>query len=178
MPRLIRPDIKRALIRYRELIALAGVALFGLWLVWLGGYILAPLGIVAIAAAVALAVAAWRRLGFRPEVSAQGVVEVVEGRVSYYGPNAGASIDLSDIAEVQALMVQGMRCWRIRQTDGQALLVPLAAAGAESLYDALIALPGMDARRLSRVPGEPLAERVVLWRRSDHTLTNRIGRDT
>ena len=34
--------------------------------------------------------------------------------------------------------------WRLRQHDGQALLIPVSAMGAERLFDAFAALPGMD----------------------------------
>ena len=145
---LIRPDLSAAIWRGREAIAALCVMLFGLWMVWLGGYLLIPLGCCVMAVGAAWAVQAWRRLHFAQAIAAPGMVEVDEAQIGYLGPDAGGFVGLPDLVELRFLSIGGRRMWRLKQADGQALLVPVDAAGAERLFDAFASLPGMDARAL------------------------------
>ncbi len=124
------------------------------------------LGGLVTVAALALTLLAWRRMRFRLDVDAPGVVEIDEARISYLGPVMGGSIDLSELVEIDVLEVGGSRrCWRLRQSDGQTLLVPLAAAGADRLYDHFATLPGMEAASLmSALDGDAASARTI-WRR-------------
>jgi len=42
----------------------------------------------------------------------------------------------------------GRRLWRLRQNDGQTLLIPVEAVGGEALFDAFSGLPGLDTQAL------------------------------
>jgi len=145
---LIRPEVVAALHRWREVIAAAAVAGGGLWLMGLGGWVLTPVGVGLIALALALAVLALRRLRFWHGVAAPGVVEVVEGQISYFGPEAGGFVALPDLVELRLVVLHGRAHWRLKQGDGQALLIPVAAAGAAQLFDAFASLPGLDSQAL------------------------------
>jgi len=144
----IRPEVAAALRRGREVIAAAAVALAGLWLLTLGGWVLTPVGVGLIALAFGLAVLALRRLRFWRGVAAPGVVEVVEGQISYFGPAAGGFVALPDVIELRLVVMHGRRHWRLKQGDGQALLIPVAATGAAQLFDAFASLPGLDSQAL------------------------------
>lgn len=148
---MIRPEIRRWLNLHAEVLAFAGVALAGLWLAFRGGWILLALGgVVALSGAVLL-LGALRRLAFRRVVAAQGLVEVVEGAIRYFGAESvGAELALRDLAEIRLIRVQGRACWRLRSLGGEALLIPVEAAGAEALADAFTALPGLDLGRVSQ----------------------------
>ncbi len=163
----IRPDVARALARRREALVALGVALFGLWLAQLGGPIMLVLGGLVTATGLLMAVFAWRRQRFRLEIDAPGVVSVDEGRITYLGPITGGAVALRELVEVEVIDLPGpRRCWRLRQADNQMLLVPLAAAGAEALYDHFAALPGMETRALmSALEGEAHPARQI-WQRS------------
>lgn len=130
--------------RWREVAFGAGVAALGLWLFALGGIVLGPLGLAVVVLGAALALTGWRRMHFVQEVAAPGVVEVIEGEVRYFGPTFGGAVSLADLSEVRLMTMRGRRFWRLKQTDGQALLIPIDASGAEALYDAFSTLPGMD----------------------------------
>ena len=145
---MIRPQVRDWLHRWREVIAAAAVAGGGLWLMGLGGWVLTPVGLGLIALAFGLVVLALRRLRFWHGVAAPGVVEVVEGQISYFGPDAGGFIALPDLVELRLVVLHGRRHWRLKQADGQALLIPAAAAGAGLLFDAFASLPGMDSQAL------------------------------
>lgn len=172
---LIRPEAQAALWRWREVAVGVGIVALGAWLMRLGGYLLLPLGAAVVLAGLSLALLAWRRMRFAPQGDAPGVVQVDEGQVSYMGPQVGGFISLSDLAEVRLIAIRGRRLWRLKQTDGQALLVPVEAAGAEALFDAFSALPGLSSASLlaalAPVPGGDGraliagGENRVVWRR-------------
>lgn len=173
---LVRPELSAAVWRGREAIAALGVMAFGGWMVWLGGYALVPVGLFMAAVGAAWALQAWRRLRFAQAVDAPGMVEVDEGQVGYLGPDAGGFVSLPDLVELRFLTLAGRRMWRLKQADGQALLLPVDAAGAERLYDAFASLPGMDTQALvaalepMRVAGaagkENVSDSFVIWRRT------------
>jgi hypothetical protein len=145
---MLRPELQSKLYRLREVIAAGAVALFGLWLVWLGGYLLLPLGIVVLAFGVTWALTALRRIRFAQDIMAPGMVEVVEGQVGYFGPTVGGYVSLPDLVELRLMTIQGRRLWRLKQSDGQTLLIPVDAAGADRLFDAFGSLPGMNTAAL------------------------------
>ena len=145
---VIRPEVTAALWRGREAIAALGVVAGGAWMAWLGGYLLVPLGLCVAAVGAAWGVQAWRRLRFAQSVDAPGVVEVDEAQVGYFGPGDGGFVGLPDLVELRLISLKGRRMWRLKQADGQALLVPVDAAGAERLFDAFASLPGMDTQAL------------------------------
>ncbi len=148
---LLRPEALATLARWREVLVAAIVALTALWLFRLGGYILAPLGVVLGLAALGWGVIALRRMRFARAVAAPGLVEVDEGQIGYFGAGLGIGgyVALRDLTEIRLLSLRGALYWRLKQTDGQAILIPVAAAGAGALYDAFATLPGIDMGRLT-----------------------------
>lgn len=165
---LLRPGAVAFLIRWREVAAAAGVALAGLWLLSLGGWILRPLGLTLTVLAIGWAVIALRRMRFQRGVAAPGMVDVDEGQVGYLGPTFGGYLSLRELTEIRLIDLYGKRHWRIRQADGQVLLIPIAAQGAETLFDAFAVLPGIDMSRLAAALDAP-GEAGVIW--------SRCGRD-
>jgi hypothetical protein len=173
---MIRPEVLAFLLRAREVIVAAFVVGFGAWLIALGGYLLTPLGLAVGALGLSFGVLAWRRLRFAQGSDSPGVVEVDEGQVGYMGPTAGGFVSLPELVEIRLLTLRGRRVWRLKQADGQALLIPVDAAGAERLFDAFASLPGMDSGALVQALGQAAAtdstlpalqtpEIKVIWRR-------------
>ncbi|WBU53863.1 hypothetical protein [Paracoccus sp. SCSIO 75233] len=147
---LIRPELSAWIGSRREFLAsLAGV-LFGIWVATWGGWFFLGLGVLIAAVCAALAVGSWRRLAFRHDVAAPGVVEVIEGQISYFAARGlGGAIALRDLTEIRLLRLNGHDHWRLKTRDGQALLIPVEAKGAEGLANAFAALPGLDMGRVS-----------------------------
>ncbi len=133
---------------WREVIAALALAALGLWLASRGGWLLIPAGLAVAALGAGWAVTARRRMRFHTEIAAPGVVEVVEGQVSYLGPVVGGAVSLAETVDLRLVTLRGRKLWRLRQADGQAILIPVDAAGAEALFDAFVSLPGMDSARL------------------------------
>lgn len=166
----LRPEVAAVLQRGREVIAAAAVTCFGAWVAWLGGYLLLPLGLGIMILGLVLARLAWRRMRFAQAVGAPGLVELDEAQIGYLGPTEGGYLSLDELVELRLLGLQGQRMWRLKQSDGQALLIPVDAQGAERLFDAFAALPGMDTGALvaavQAVPGAGnVTEARVIWRR-------------
>lgn len=180
---MIRPELRDALHRGREVIAAAALGALGLWVALQGGWLLQGLGAVLGLLALGWAVPALRRLRFGQAVAAPGVVEVDEGQIAYLGPAFGGFVALPDLVEIRLVTMRGRRLWRLRQTDGQVLLIPVDATGAERLFDAFASLPGMDMAALvaalspgtAAAPGGLIAgpDMRVLWRRPGAGLAPR-----
>ena len=168
---MIRPQITALLSRWSEAIVAAAIALCGLWLALRGGWFFAALGLALMLVGGSLAIGAWRRLPFRRPIDAPGVVDLVEGSIRYYGATEmGGEIALRDLTEIRLLRLDGHAHWRLRSADGQALLIPVDAAGSDTLAHAFTALPGLDmgavSQALAHVADQSDAMRTV-WRRSD-----------
>lgn len=174
---MIRPDAIAALARWREVAVFGLLTATGIWLAARGGIILLPIGGTVAAIAAVLTLAALRRLRFSQPVAAPGLVELVEGQVGYLGPVVGGFANLDDLIEIRLVTLQGRRLWRLKQADGQTILIPVDAEGSDQLFDAFATLPGMDATAmvasLTPQPGTGgsavalgTAEMRPIWRRA------------
>lgn len=145
---MIRPALIAVLRRWHEVMLCIGAAILGLWLMRLGGYVLLPIGAMIVAMAGALGLMAHRRARFSGRTGAIGMVEVDEAQIGYFGPTDGGFVSLQDLTELRLLRLNGQQIWRLKQADGQALLIPVDAAGAERLFDAFASLPNMNTAAL------------------------------
>lgn len=170
----IRPEVLTLLRRYGEAVGAAVIVGAGLWLMALGGYILIPLGLTVGGIGAVLTVTALRRARFAQTIAAPGIVELDEGQVGYLAPELGGFLSLAELVEIRLLSLRGKRVWRLKQSDGQALLIPVDAAGADRLFDAFAGLPGMDTQALvaalhpatlHQTNPSLAAETRVIWRR-------------
>lgn len=167
---MIRPELRAWTARQSEALVAGAVLLAGLWLALRGGWFFAALGGLVLLVGVSLLIGAIRRLPFRRQIAAPGMVEVDEGAIRYYGAAVlGGEIALRDLVEIRLLRLKGRGHWRLRSASGEALLVPVDAAGAEALAHAFTALPELDmgtvSAALAHVADQPDAVRTV-WRRA------------
>ena len=173
---LIRPEVTDLIWRAREVIWGSLVVACGLWLMTLGGFVLIPVGGVVAAIGLVLATTAARRMRFTQTIAAPGLVELDEAQVGYLGPEIGGFLSLNEVVELRILTLRGRRVWRLKQADGQALLIPVDAAGAERLFDAFANLPGIEQSALMAALQQPsdaqgllpttaTAEMRLVWRR-------------
>ncbi|MBS0564140.1 MAG: hypothetical protein JSR87_06625 [Proteobacteria bacterium] len=168
----LRPEARAALARWSEgLVALAVVG-FGGWLIWLGGYLLAPVGALFVLAGAGWGLTEVRRLRFQRPVAAPGLVEIDEGQVGYLGPDFGGYVALRELAEVRLIRLHGLPHWRLKQADGQALLIPHQAQGAAALFDAFAALPGADMAAFTAALDRP-ADTQTVWTQPARSLPPR-----
>lgn len=186
---MIRRDLLMRLHPWREVIAAGLTAGIGLWLFLRGGLFFQPLGLGVIAIAAVWALAARRQMSFRRQIAAPGLVEVDEGAIRLYAvPVAqpalspvpvdsssrprpattfGGEVALRDLVEIRLLRLSGKPHWRLKTGDGQALLIPVDAAGADALANAFATLPGIEMGRLSAALSPNGAVMQTVWTRSD-----------
>lgn len=164
---MIRPELVQKLQPWAETGAALAAVAFGLWVFSLGGFILWPIG-----AAIAVASALWaldarRRMRFASNASAPGLVELDEGAIRYLAPDRvlGGQIGLRELAEIRLLRLNNRKHWRLKSEDGQALLIPVDAAGAALLASAFAALPGVDMGRIAAALDSEGPAVQTLWRR-------------
>lgn len=180
---MIRPAAMANIKRWGELALVAGIALLGAYLAYLGGYILLPLGGAMMAACLPMALLAYRRLRFAQTSLGAGMIEVVEGELRYFAPPQpqiigaaplptmamGGYLNLPDLAELRLMTLDQRRFWRLKTTDGQALMVPVDAAGHGALFDVFAALPQINSAALIAALNQPAAtadSALVIWRRN------------
>ena len=98
---MIRPELIAQIRRAREVMWSAAVVAGGGWLIWLGGYLLTPVGSAVMLLGAALGVMAFRRMRFAQEIDAPGVVEVDEGQIGYLGPQTGGYVSIPELTELR-----------------------------------------------------------------------------
>jgi hypothetical protein len=173
----IRPEIAEGLTRWREVIAAGAVTALGLWFALQFGYVLPAFGLVLIALGLGWGAVALRRVRFRQDGEAPGIVRVTEAQIAYLGPRIGGFVGLPDLAEVRLLTLRGRRVWKLRATSGEALHIPVEADGADALFDAFVGLPGMDMAALVAALGTeaPSDSKVVALNSADRLIWARKG---
>ena len=162
---LIRPQARAAMWRWREVLGGGALAVMGLWWVLYGLGIVPWLGWVLIAAAVALVLAGVQRARFRSTAGGPGVVVVDEGLIAYLGPHTGGAVALSEMTAL-ALDAQGPRRWLLSQPGQADLEIPLDAEGADALFDAFAALPGLRSGQIVAAMRRPAPGLHLLWERA------------
>jgi hypothetical protein len=164
----IRPELRLAFARWSEVIAGLAVAALGALTASQGGYFwIAIGGLIAIFGAV-IAYAAWRRMGLATDKIGPGVVEVDERQISYFGAYDGGTVAVDSLARVTAMTnSQGPWAedlfWVLEEDGGNTISIPNSAAGADNLFDAFSALPGVDFAAATRALGSTQNDSYVIW---------------
>ncbi len=173
----VRPEVADAFRRWREAAAWAALLGLGAWLVWQGYRDLAIVsfvaGLGAAATGASLLVAALRRMRFRT-APGEGIVVVDEARIAYLGPRGGGVVDVPALVRVEIVTRPHVppdsgHAWVLSAEDGTRLVIPIGAAGADGLFDALSPLPGIDFDAGAAAIAAPGAGRAVVWTR-EHWL--------
>lgn len=161
----VRPEVRAALWRWREVLGGTAALALGLWWIAAGGGLLFWVGWP-----VAGLGAAWIAVGlprgrFRAPGGGPGVVEVVEGQVSYFGPLTGGVVDLDDLQRLSLDATGHPAHWRLDARGAPPLHIPVSAGGAERLFDAFQTLPGLNTATLLEAQRQTDGHRIVWARR-------------
>ena len=172
MVEFLRPEARAFLARWAETAGAAVIVALGVWVFTLGGWFFQSVGLLIAFAGLAGVLLAWRRMRFRREVAQPGVVEVVEGQVRYFGPEGGGFVAMHEVVEIALVRdLRGQDWWQLSEAGGNVVAIPASASGADALFDAFAALPGMDMGALSSAAakgGKPASQ--ALWRRETGPL--------
>ncbi len=148
---MIRPDVAARLARWREALIGAAALVAGLALWFANSGLLALFGAVAIAVGCVLLLSGIRTARFRSDELRPGIVQVVEGRITYMGPHTGGLVELDDLTQVALhRAADGTADWHLAHRAGPPLVIPEGAAGSDRLLDALAPLPGLDTGAMVR----------------------------
>lgn len=162
---MIRPAAAAAIKRWQEALIGVGVVLLGLyWAFLTGGGLLHWIGYVVIAIGIALTVTGIQRARFRTGDDGPGVVQVVERRISYFGPLSGGIVDLDALQALSLDPASEPPVWLLMAPGQPRLEIPLTAKGADQLFDAFATLPGIRTEHMLRQMQERAAHTVVIWR--------------
>lgn len=165
-----RPEAKAALWRWREVLAGIALSILALWWLAQARGVLAYIAPVMLVGAGALIMVGLQRGRFRGAGGGLGTVQIVEGEVIYFGPLSGGSVALR---EVQRLTLDGTQTpahWRLEQPHHPPLMIPVDADGADALFDAFAALPGLKTERMLAQLRDQPERPVLIWERSAPTL--------
>lgn len=156
----IRPEVRASLARWREVIA-GGVTLaLGLQLALTSYGALFLIGTALALAGAALVVAGVQRARFRSGGGGAGVVDLDERRITYFGPFGGGAVSVDDLIEIG---VDPSRSWLIRDANGTHLMIPMNAEGADALFDAFAAVPGLTPARLVEAVRSTPRQYTTIW---------------
>lgn len=170
---MIRAEAKIALSKWRE--ALVGLAVMALGLYWAMSFfgILKWVGVVVIPIGGALVYIGVQRARFRQNSDGPGIVAVVEGQISYFGPIAGGVVAVEDIARISLVTKADKSEWCIEQPAQPALNIPTNARGAEALFDIFAMLPGLNIEHMVKKLSQKDAQPALIWQRDSYLEVNR-----
>lgn len=168
---LVRPEVKEAVWRFRDTIIGVAVSLLGLYWAINGVGFMSILGTSLAVAGALLVFAGIQRGRFRAGSGGTGVVHVLEGQVTYYGPVEGGSIVISDLDRVE-LNPQAKPSgeWVLYDPSTTPLRIPTDAEGADALFDVFAALDGIKTENMLTMLQAKPDQQVVVWQSQAKTL--------
>ena len=172
----VRPEASAAIWRWREVVIGTLLAVLALW--WLAGPqgLLGWIAPVLLVGAGALIMVGVQRGRFRGAGGGLGAVLVDEGQVTYFGPLTGGAVALRELSRLRLDGRQQPAHWQLEQNDGPTLMIPVDAAGADALFDAFAALPGLRTERMLAHLRDTPDVAVVIWERARPSLVDMVPR--
>ena len=167
---LIRPEIAHGLSRWFsatwEAVLVAALASLGIWRLLVA---VTPVGQgvgILLLLLAGLAIVTFRqRARFRRGRGGPGVVQIDEGRISYFGPDGGGFVALNLLSGID-LLDHG-RTWWLTQEGGEAVAIPTTASGTQALFDVFASLPGFDMPATLKALEGPQSRRRLIWAKSE-----------
>jgi hypothetical protein len=160
----IRPELRQAIWRFREVIIGIAVSLLGLYWAINGLGFMQILGTSVAIAGALLVFAGIQRSRFRNAQGGRGLVHVDEGQVTYFGPYEGGSVVIAELARVELdPLARPVAEWVFHAPGAAPLRIPTNAEGAEALFDVFSNLEGLQMERMLAQIRRPPETRVVIW---------------
>jgi hypothetical protein len=172
MDEFLRPEVRAAFWRWREVAVSVALFALGLWWALTGFGLMVVLGWAVAALGATATYAAVQRLRFSRGGGGQGVVQVDEARVTYFGPFGGGAVELGDLARVDLDGSSTPPHWWLMGGDGAVVAIPVDAEGAEALLGAFSALPRFRTEPTLGTLARPPKGRTVIWERQAERLTS------
>jgi hypothetical protein len=113
--------------------------------------------------AFSLLVGSLRRARLRTLSPGEGVVQIAEGRIGYFGPRTGGFVDLAALARIDIVTDGSRAAWWLHEANGNALRIPVGATGSDGLYDMLASALEMDEEAIGAALASRLPQRFPVW---------------
>ncbi|MEM6618367.1 MAG: hypothetical protein AAF761_11245 [Pseudomonadota bacterium] len=165
----VRDDARALLWRWREVALTGALCLWGIHLVGRAvdrsslGLALVAAGVLCVGAV--LFFYAVLRAQVRRGAIAEGAVEVDEREVRYLLADGGAMVSLDDLVRLEVMVKDEAGFWVLSHLAGPPLVIPAGAQGADALFDAFSALPGVRIEDAVRGLGAA-SGRITIWERA------------
>lgn len=159
----IRPEAAAQLRRWREALVGGAACAVGAYLALTGYGAAFLIGLGLTIGGGALAIAGIQRARFRQGAVGPGILQIDEGRVTYLGPFGGGSAAVRALVRIDLDTRRGV--WLLWEEAPGPLEIPLGAAGADGLFDAFAALPGLDTGAMLSAIEDPAPRITVIWER-------------
>ncbi|MGH1412878.1 MAG: hypothetical protein ACRBB0_05265 [Pelagimonas sp.] len=169
---LIRPEAARELSRWSEALIGALVCAIGLyWALFTGGGILHWIGYFIAVLGAFLCATGMRRARFSHDQGGPGIVQINERQISYFAPEGGGILSVDGLwrVTVEVRAPDGIQ-WVFVGEDGT-LHIPIDAAGTDTIFDMLSALPGADFDTAIRAMTATEPHSYVIWRKPSQRST-------
>ena len=95
---------------------------------------------------------------------------VDEGEISYFGPFNGGSISIRELSMLSLDPRSKPPVWVLSQAGQGDLYIPVNAEGADRLFDAFAALPGIRTDHLLTTLNKGADDVVVIWAKRPRAL--------
>lgn len=165
MEDFIRPDVRRFVMQNLELIGGLVISLLGIVLAATNSGFWQVLGLTFAVAGAVLLFTGIQRARFRNDAGGPGIVQVDEALITYFGPIEGGSVSIQNLSRVELEPAAKPLHWVLLEPGQRPLHIPTNAAGANALFDAFAALPGMDTERMLALLNGKAQSRVTVWER-------------
>ena len=169
MSEFLRPEARRSLNRFRDLIIAAVVGVVGLYWALTTFGLMVWVGWVLVIVALAFAASGIQRLRFETDKGGVGIVTVKEGQVTYLAPFDGGMVAMSELSALILDDSQDPPRWVLRQLGHQEVQIPLDAEGTDKLFDVFAALPGLQTGEMLAALEKNDGHPIVIWQRSKAT---------
>lgn len=168
---IIRPEVREAIWRFRDAIIGIAISMLGLYWAINGVGFMVILGTSMALAGALLVFAGIQRGRFRGGTGGKGVVHVLEGQVTYYGPIEGGSVVISDLDRVELdPSAKPAAEWILHDPSTTPLRIPTDAEGADSLFDVFAGLDGIQTENMLAMLQKKPDQQVVVWSAQPKTL--------
>ncbi|TRD22751.1 hypothetical protein [Palleronia caenipelagi] len=170
---LIRPELIPVLMRWREAAFGAALLTLGLWWAVTSFGVLRWVGVTLIVAGAAVLRSGILRLMRPGDGGGAGIVTVDERQITYLDGFGGGVLSVEALVSVAvSRSPAGTLRWHFTDTTRQRLTIPTDAEGAERLFDAVVALPGLSEERALSALRHASTELKSVWHRPQPRLTS------
>lgn len=170
---MIRPEARDAIYQWREVIMGVGIAALGAY--WVVNYfgLLKGIGFLLVLLGIAITYVGVQRARFRQNSEGPGIVTVVEGEISYFGPLSGGAVSIEDIEQITLRTSMGQRSWHIKRAAETPIDIPTNARGAEALFDVFTMLPKLNIEFMVKKLSQKDDKDVLIWQKDTYLETKR-----